>query len=282
MDFVHYEPTSEILKEYVDFFYFVKQDCVDQVSFFAFPHINKPVNIHRNIDFVIGKNETLVVGKSGMDSNVLIQGAFEEPLLVKFLGKIDKVTILFKDGAVCNFIDKYFENVAPLHTQLLLEWEQNPKYNKFVHAFFSSENHQEQLLQLESFLLSILNEKGDWKLYKKASALLQNVESSVRISEIANDLCMSERTLYRLIYKYNGISPMNYKKIVQFRHSLKNQLISEQFKMLTDIAHESNYYDSSHFNKIYKSLTKKNPGSFFDNLSKYCNQKLIFENRKNV
>ncbi len=277
MNFPHFEPQSAVLKEFIDFFYFLKTDYENPVQFFAFPHYHKPLNIHRAINYNIATSEISVEGISDFKPQMLLQGVYVEPILVRFSGKIDKLTIIFKDGALNNFMPQDFGNIALNHTQIFEVWEHLPQYSKFINDFFNCTDAQTQLQHLETFLLSILNVRTDWIRYQKAALLLKDMDAAFKITEIAKQVHLSERSLNRLVQKYNGMSPNSFKKIAQFRHSLQTKLVADNFHSLTDIAYSSNYYDASYFNKIYKSLTRKSPKAFFKNVDLYCNNKMVFE-----
>lgn len=278
MNFKHHSPKSEFLVPFIDFYYFLEKDYSEEtVQFFAFPHLFKPFNIHRNINYEITAEGTAVEGLNGFEPTILVQGVYKEPILVKFQGHIDKLTIIFKDGAINNFMEQDFGTLAQDHTFSFTAWEQYPHYQSFLDNFFGAENEDEKIGFLEAFLLSILNIRSDWELYSQASTLLKDTSNPVKISTVAQQLFISERSLYRLILKYNGLSPANFRKIAQFRASLATRLIADSFKSLTDLAYNSNYYDQSYFNKIYKSLTKKSPKAFFKDVAAFCNKKIIFE-----
>lgn len=276
MNFPHYEPQSDVLREFIDLYYFLEKDYEQPSQFFAFPHYYKPMNIHRGIEYSITGQAISVHGTGNYRPQILLQGVYREPIMVKFTGEIQKLTIIFKDGALDNFIDEHYVDVASQHSQLFTAWEKSPDYAGFLKAFFEAKEHQQQIVILETFLLSILNVKKDYLLYKQASTLLKDVDANYKISEIAQKLFLSEKTLHRLVMKYTGLSPRDLKKIIQFRHSLQTKVFADNFKSLTDIAYTSNYYDASYFNKIYKSLTLKSPKEFFKNVDLYCNNKLVF------
>lgn len=277
MDFLHYQPQSEVLKEFIDFFYFLEADYDTPVQFYAFPHYHKPLNIHRGFEHEIEAKTISVKGIPEHQPQMLLQGVYTAPILVRFSGSIAKLTIIFKDGALNNFMPDDFAAIATHHTQVFEAWKGAPGYETFLTAFFSTSNHIAQLALLEAFLLSVLKVRADWALYQQASILLKDMDEQHKIAEIARQLFISERTLYRLVFKYNGISPHNFRKIAQFRHSLETKLVASNFKNLTDLAYSSNYYDASYFNKIYRSLTLKSPKAFFQNVATYCNQKMILE-----
>lgn len=277
MDFLHYKPQSEVLREFIDFFYFLETDYEVPVQFYAFPHLYKPLNLHRGCEHEIGERTIYVKGLAEQRPRLLLQGVYTEPILVRFSGSIAKVTIIFKDGALNHFMKDDFSEVGGSHTQVFDVWNHSPGCESLLRDFFAEKDREARLRLLETFLLSVLEVRPDWALYRQATALLKDWDNSLKIADIARQLFLSERTLYRLIYKYNGLSPHNYRKIAQFRHSLNTKLVADNFKTLTDLAYSSNYYDASYFNKIYRSLTRKSPRAFFNNVRTYCNQKMVFE-----
>lgn len=277
MDFLHYQPQSEVLKQFIDFFYFLETDYQKPVQFYAFPHYHKPLNIHRGFEHKIEAQTISVKGIPEGQPQMLLQGVYTEPILVRFSGNISKLTIIFKDGALNNFTADDFATIGAYHTQVFEAWKNKPGYEVFIKAFFREKSHTVQLALLEAFLLSVLRVREDWPLYQQASSLLKDIDCRLKISDIAKRLFLSERTLYRLVFKYNGLSPHNFRKIAQFRYSLEKKLVAENFKSLTDLAYNSNYYDASYFNKIYRSLTLKSPKAFFQNVATYCNKKMILE-----
>ena len=107
--------------------------------------------------------------------------------------------------------------------------------------------------------------------------MLSDLENDYSINEIAGALSINTRKLNRLFDAHLGINPIAFKKIIRFRHSLKNKLFSSHFKTLTEIGYESNFYDQSYFVKIYKNLTGKNPSKFFNSIEKLADNQLIFE-----
>jgi AraC-like DNA-binding protein len=86
---------------------------------------------------------------------------------------------------------------------------------------------------------------------------------------------MPERTFSRAFHREVGVSPVRFKKIARFRHSLQNKLFNEQFKRLTQIGHASNFYDQAYFINIYKQLTRQNPAAFFRGIDKLADDNLI-------
>ncbi len=112
-------------------------------------------------------------------------------------------------------------------------------------------------------------------ILQKAINLLSDFDIEYSIEEIAKRLCMNNRSFNRMFNKHLGISPIGFRKIARFRHSLKNKLFKDQFKTLTEIGYESNYYDQSYFHKMYKKITGQNPFKFFSSIEKLADDQLI-------
>ena len=75
--------------------------------------------------------------------------------------------------------------------------------------------------------------------------------SLLELRNIADEIGLNVRTFYRMFKENIGISPVGFKKIARFRHSLSDKFFNEQFQRLTDIAYNSNFYDQPYFINIY-------------------------------
>lgn len=110
--------------------------------------------------------------------------------------------------------------------------------------------------------------------------MLNDFNTEVSIEDIASKFSVSSRTLDRVFKKHLGVSPVGFRKIARFRHSLKNKIFHSKFNSLTKIGYESNFYDQSYFNKVYKNLTGQNPKAFFNSIDKLADDRLIFKFNK--
>ena len=107
--------------------------------------------------------------------------------------------------------------------------------------------------------------------------MLNDFSKEVSIGEISRNFSLTGRTLDRVFKKHLAISPVGFRKIARFRHSLKNKLFKNEFDTLTKIGYESNFYDQSYFIKVYKNFTGQNPKTFFNSIEKLADDKLIFK-----
>ncbi|HEU0126152.1 MAG TPA: helix-turn-helix domain-containing protein [Flavobacterium sp.] len=83
--------------------------------------------------------------------------------------------------------------------------------------------------------------------------------SLVTISELIDDIGISQRQLSRKFQQQIGLSPAAYLKVNRFINSLY-QLKKYPDWSLTEIAYESGYYDQAHFVRDYKAYTGHTPG----------------------
>ena len=278
MELRHIQPKAEILQQHIDFFYFVKEDSPEFVSqFYAFPHYSKPLNLHKAVDYEIGDNSITVKGKAVGEPQILLQGSFHKPLFIRFEGKMDKVTIIFRPLGLAHFIDVDYARIASQHTQVFDQWSRLTSYQSMLDKFFATENELERVALLEACLLSVYRPLPHYTILHQAITMVADVITYKTIADVAQALFLTPKTLNRLFKKHLACSPMQYRMIAQFRHSLENKYVYDQFKTVTDLAYGSNVYDLSYLTRIYKSLAKNTPKAFFTSIAPKCDDKVIFQ-----
>jgi AraC-like DNA-binding protein len=181
-----------------------------------------------------------------------------------------------REAAMTPFLRKSFNEVAGKHSQIFTEWD-GRQYTAFLNEFYKTDDNKRRVLLLEAFLLTLYKPLSQEEILRKSLNQLTDFENECSIEEIAQSIDLNVRTFNRLFYKHFGISPVAFKKIARFRHSMKNKLFNRQFKTLTEIGYESNFYDQAYFNKIYKNITGKNHSKFFNSIEKLADDQLIFE-----
>ena len=278
MEVQNYYPKNALLKTHIEYYYFLKTDNEDYSElYYSFPNTSHSFNIHKNACCEIMPDYTLVNEDQHNKYLSILQGKYETPLLVRLKGKLDKVTVIFKPLGFNHFIHKPFADLASQSSQIFDEWQGDPEYNYFLENFYATTEHDKRIEFLEDFLLSKYHSFSYYTVLQKVISQLANFDVKYSIEEIAKNTGMNIRTFNRLFYSHLGISPTGYRKICRFRHSLKNKLFSDNFKKLTDIGYESNFYDQSYFIKMYRKLTKDSPTSFFRSIDKLADDQLILK-----
>jgi len=275
---VPFTPKNPLLQKHISYYYFLKTDDPNfETKYYAFPHTNTVLNIHKGANFEIRDYYTRVYGDPTINYKVCVQGIREYPLLAHLQGKLDKVTILFKPLGLNHFGVNGFGELYPQPSAVFTSWNQNHLYKDFLDSFYQTDDIALKSEILEDFLLKLYQPIATDHLLYKAIDLLTCFEENFSIEYICNQLHTNVRTLSRAFKKNLGISPGAYRKVARFRHSLQNKLFNADIKRLTDLAYQSNYYDQPYFNKMYRSLTGSNPQRFFKKVDSLANDKLIFE-----
>jgi AraC-like DNA-binding protein len=270
-------PQNPLLKTHVEYFYFLKSDAPEfNKTYYSFPNILQSFNIHKNAECEIKPNFTGIYENQKNKYLTIVQGRYQQPLLVNLKGRLDKMTIVFKPLGLNHFINEPFNEVVGNPSRIFTEWDSN-EYFAFLDTFYKTGNNKKRVLLLETFLLKIYKPFEKENLLQKALNQLTDFENERSMEKIAQGINLNVRTFNRLFDKHFGISPVAFKKIARFRHSMKNKLFSERVKTLTAIGYESNFYDQSYFIKMYKNLTENNPSKFFNSIEKLADDQLIFE-----
>ncbi|MFT3947839.1 MAG: helix-turn-helix transcriptional regulator [Agriterribacter sp.] len=271
-------PIDSRLKSCIEYYYFFKSDSADFISnYFAFPNTMQALNIHKNISYKISGHTVKVKGIAENNFKMLLQGKFENPLYVQLSGKLDKITIIFKPLGLNHFIKSPFNEIAAKPTQPFLEWEEHKNHSGFLGHFFSESHYIKRVEILEKYLLLHYHTFENRNILDRSLISLCDVDSELSIEEIAGRINLTTRTFNRMFKQHLGISPIGYKKISKFRHSLKNKLFNQQFEKLTAIGYNSNFYDQSYFIKVYKKLTNLPPGKFFKEIDILAEDNLILK-----
>lgn len=277
MNIATYYPQHATLKKCIEYYYFLKADSPDfQTTYYAFPNIVVPLNLHRSARYEVTPQFTRVQAIRNGPYAALVQRHFQQPLLVNLQGPIDKVTICFKPARISYFLPRPFCEVAPADSQAFTAWNELPGHAVFQQQFFGADNNEERINILERFLLSLYTPVDELALVEQAIQLLMDFNTERPVEVIAVELGLSTRSFNRLFQKHMSIPPVAWKKIARFRHSLKSKLFNDRFKKLTEIGYDSNFYDQSYFIKVYNKLTGSNPTAFFRNIEKLADDHLIF------
>ncbi|MCF0074403.1 helix-turn-helix domain-containing protein [Dyadobacter sp. CY261] len=106
--------------------------------------------------------------------------------------------------------------------------------------------------------------RNDHRLQAATRYALQRIiqsQGGVSMKDLRQELQVSERTLERRFQEGIGLSPMLFARICRFQASL-NQLRSQSYDKLSDIAFEQEYADQSHFIRNFKEFTGLTPFQF--------------------
>jgi AraC-like DNA-binding protein len=123
-----------------------------------------------------------------------------------------------------------------------------------------SKSDEKRISAVERFLVARMNNTQPDKLVLAALALIHKSKGKIRISELMDQLHISQSPLEKRFRKVVGTSPKKFASIVR----LKNVVTSYNAQSsLTELGYEAGFYDQAHFIKEFKTFTGETPESFF-------------------
>ncbi len=246
-----YTPKNELLKKYLAGYYFISGD--EKLHYYTFP--NNYFILSLNLDSHIELSQNRIVVKDSPEKNFLADyyARYTAPIEILYQGGAQEITFYFLPSAIHHFVPD---------AERLLEKSYAPDFNPypdFVDAMkgaFALQNLEEKRDHLENYWLSKFKEQPQTQL----QTLLRYLDSPLKLEAIAEEMGISSQYLNKLFTRYIGKSPSEYRKIQRFRAAIQRKA---QHKNLTELSHESLFYDQSHLIKDFKQFTQEKPQTFF-------------------
>lgn len=254
--FETFKPESELIKKYVSYYYLHITDDQTENEYICYPHYNNTISLYHSHRFKYEPDHSIL--QFDMESNPIqiYTPIRERPLKVTQTGSVCKIAIVFKPFGINQF----------LNGSLLLAFDTNFSFfeEEEVKQLFRT-NNIEKLVTLIDHLLVKRYAKVENLYIEKALELFHDNHNDISIDSIAkNKLGISRKHLNRLFHKYLNISPQKYRSIVRFRELMSNKISYNRNQNLSDLSHQANYTDQSHFIKACKLLTGAAPAKFFN------------------
>ncbi|QHV95326.1 AraC family transcriptional regulator [Spirosoma endbachense] len=274
----HFYPCHPLLRQYIEYYYFLRTDSPDFVSqYYVFPNTLQSLNIHKHAYCWIEETAISVSSNQQAPPLLIAQGRYERPLFVELRGISDKLTIVFKPLGLNHFITKPLIEITPNASQLFTDWDQYLNHQAFIHSFFSTSNLEQRIRLLETYLVAIYHPIPHENSLTYALDRLTDFGNEPTIRTIIDELSMNVRTFNRLFIKNIGLSPASYRRVARFRHSLRDQVLHEHFKNLTQTGYDSNFYDQAYFVKTYRQFTGHNPKKLLQTISRLASNQLLMK-----
>jgi AraC-like DNA-binding protein len=269
-----YKPKSKLLQKHIELFYVFNSPKQGNISYVAFPHVNTAISFFKGVDILRG-DHVITITDSKQSKNICIVeilGKYTKPVFVNYTGNFEEVAIVFKPLGVNHFFNNALIEITPHYSQAL----NSALWTEFSCILFKEKNIKERIEMVELFLLNNLKEIENESLYK-AIKYLEDFEANYGMDHIASLCGFTLKTFQRNFKKHLTCSPLEYKRIARFRHSLQDKLFSKEIKTLTSVSYESNYYDQSYFIREFKKMTQLRPKSFFDSISALNEKKIVWK-----
>ncbi|HYF83898.1 MAG TPA: helix-turn-helix domain-containing protein [Clostridia bacterium] len=135
-------------------------------------------------------------------------------------------------------------------------------FHQLAESMVNAESIGEQIHTVESFLIKQLNKvKSSQSPVMEALYTICETSGSIRVSELASRLFISERSLRRLFRDCVGISPKTLCRITRLQSVMKNCMGDKQLNFLM-AAYDNGYFDQSHFIKDFREFCGYTPGQY--------------------
>jgi AraC-like DNA-binding protein len=270
-------PISPLLQQNIYCYYIIEGTGADfKNSHYSFPHTLNALSIYNNGIFYNEGYRIKTIGSADTYAPFcVLQGKCLRPLLVDMEGPLSRITILFKPLGLNNFIKPLLGEVMLTQPTLFTQWESKSFDDTLRYLFAATRDLKARTSSLEEFLLSIYK-PVNIPILVNALDHLSDFDNEKSVETIAKLNDMPLRSFNRLFKAHLGVSPVVHRQIARFRHSLESKMFESQYKKLTDIGYNSNFYDQSYFTKLYKQLSGSSPKIFFKAIEQVGDSRLVF------
>lgn len=191
-----------------------------------------------------------------------------------FYGQCNVSSQMFSTGRLHIMIVKIYPWAAPLlfdfdlsdcvDNNLKLDYVFGKEIQFLEEKILEDENYETQIETLQDYLITKLKQRNNTLngLLKRATTLLFQSNGKIKMKELAAQVYSSSRTVQRIFQQYYGITPKQYSQQVRLRY-FASQLCQHKNLNLTELALHCGYFDQSHFNHEFKSITQVTPSKFF-------------------
>jgi AraC-like DNA-binding protein len=254
-----YIPKNDRLKQYIEGYYFLSDHGTEaDQEYMTFPNNYCIVSVNLNAKVQLGRNVIYIEPCPTQHIYASFVYRYVNPITVHYVKPCKEITIYFKPLGINYFVD----NLETMFSQKKMT-EFIPQFSDFkaeMNKIFHIDKRTLQIDALENYWLSKLIVK-DLAFMK---SVLLDIESNMKIEDIAKKHHISRKHLNNIVQKNLGKSPVEYRKIFRFRNAISNK---KDLKNLTELSYENSFFDQSHLIKDFKSLTEINPNLFFKNVN---------------
>ena len=278
MDVQYYPVKDENLMPFIDYYYTLKSSESNfHINYSAFPHLNTPLCFLKNSDVEFTDYKTAYRAINKKNIMVIAWGMFVHPMEIDITGPVDKVCIVFKPLGLNYFIRNAFSKAVDKNCGQFTSWR-GSEFDTLLPEIFATEYNETRIKLIEEFLITQIRKIDKGEFLHNVVSLLTNIEQDLSIEDICKITHVTPRTLTRVCQNHLGASPIEFKKIARFRHSLKSASKPQGIKInFLQLGLDSNFYDQSHLIKAYRQLTGNSPSSFFKSIEIKANDNFILQ-----
>lgn len=268
METVIIKPVSESLKQYVEYFLFLRKSDSRLTNYTTFPNTNLCLAIYRQNSVSYTSDISInhcIIEQGSKSFTSRIYGFHNMPFNVSIDTHIDQICIVFHPAALRAFTGEKFSDM----------WGNNAAFEQIfgssaLHSLektFEQDTPQARAGELEKILLNKLHGDVPSKIQEALHHinLANTTNCEVSVETLCKKLEISDTTLFRLFKNHIGQNAQKFLKTIRFRQALSG--ILEQKNSLTELGYRSHYYDQAHFIRDFKSLAGHTPKGLVNQIS---------------
>ncbi|WP_300670716.1 helix-turn-helix domain-containing protein [Soonwooa sp.] len=250
-----FKPQDLQVQKYVDYYYLdIKPENII-TEYECFPHYNNTISLyksHNRLD--IADMKFLEIAKPIQ----IFTPVREKVLNVKQTGKVHRIVIVFKAFGINQFYKNIDFSTIIHYYSFFTDSE--------IQDLLSSEDVEIITKYLDRFLLLRFQEISNPIIEKSLISIFENTEN-FNVEKLSKELGISRKHINRVFKQNIGVPIKKFHQIVAFRKTVEKKLHQNSVENFTQIAHEFQFFDQSHFNKVYKNFTNNSPKAFFNKAS---------------
>ncbi|MFF5381153.1 helix-turn-helix domain-containing protein [Pedobacter suwonensis] len=262
------KPENPVLKQYVEYFLFLRKKDELPVQYTTFPNNNLCLAIYRHNQVNHQRHEKLnhcVIRAGREEFTSRIYGFHHMAFRVDIQQELDQICVIFHPAALKAFTRLNFDEID--HAGQVFEQLFQPKEPYFLEQLFGETDPARQARQLEGLLLHQLEEHRIAKISEALYhlSLARPHHQNVSVEMLCQKLGISDTTLFRLFKTGLGQNPQKYLKTIRFRQALHD--LTTAANPLTTVALRHHYYDQAHFIRDFKTFTGYSPKKLLNMVS---------------
>jgi len=216
------------------------------------------------IMFQEGQNPMFVNSTNNL-ATVVLYGQTVQPMVVSTKGTYRIVVAVLQPDAL-----EYLFGIPANHltdTCLDLSLLNVGKDFSLAERMLNAGTEEKRVQIMEDFIFKLILEKKPQPRteIRRAISLIHEANGNKKITDIARELRISERTLMRQFELRVGVAPKVYSSIWKFQSAVE-RLQQGNFDSLSGLAYELGYADQSHFNRWFKLFTVETPVQHLNNV----------------
>lgn len=193
--------------------------------------------------------------------NIFLYGQTVAPSSFSTAGKLGAIGICFQPHALKSIFGFDAGELTNSCVDLTLIGSKKRMNLQEQLANATTVNEQIKILSFYLFDKQQSHSRQPDDLTKFAISQLTHSKGNIPLKELQQQIQLSERSLERKFKDTVGISPKLFSRIIRFQETM-NQMRSNKYDKLSDIAYENDYADQAHFIRVFKEFTGFTPLEF--------------------